>query len=299
MENINFRMRDFRKLKELRVDKKVLNTEAQLFLLPLSNKWFTNYKLLKRFYNIMGKYFSNKLYTINELVNLKEKIDVDKIDELILPESLFSIDGVVCGYMMPYIESINLKTIMVDKNIDIHIKVEYLKKIGLLLEKMQTIRKYTNVKDMYLNDIHESNFIIDKKTKKLYLVDMDSVKIGTNVPSIAKYLSPFSKINEVSKYQRYPKEDGSFIIPDQNTEIYCYIIMIFNLFFGTNVGNLSMGEFYNYLEYLAKIGVDSEFLKKVSYIYSGHDNVNPYNYLDDFTKFYGQTSQKVYELVRR
>ena len=131
------------------------------------------------------------------------------------------------------------------------------------------------------------------------MIDTDSLKIGTNIPTIAKYLTPLSKINVVAKYQRYYDGWENIIQPDQNTEIYCYIVMIFNLFFGDNINNLTINEFYNYLEYLSDLGISNELLDIIGYIYTGHDNINPYEYLDELVPYYGRTNKNVYEYVKR
>ena len=38
--------------------------------------------------------------------------------------------------------------------------------------------------------------MIDHITKKLYVIDIDSIKIAGNKPFLAKYLTPFSLINK-------------------------------------------------------------------------------------------------------
>ena len=60
-------------------------------------------------------------------------------------------------------------------------KIYYLKKIGELLHQLEQIRKYTPFNDFYLNDIHESNFIVNpyKKTITAVVFDMDGVLFDT------------------------------------------------------------------------------------------------------------------------
>ena len=295
MINVNFSKREFSKLKKLELENSILNTEAQLFLLENNKNHKLDGKLLKYFYNTTGTYFSNKLYITNELIYKKGIID---IPEIVMPDYLMSIDNEICGYVMPYIKSDNLGVILMDNKVPLTKKVEYLKRVGKLLEKIKNVRKYTTVNDIYLNDLHEGNFIVGKEDKKLYLVDSDSIKIGTSIPVVAKYLTPFSKINEVAKYQKYFDGEEYLIEPDQNTEIYSYIVMIFNLFYGDNISNLSIAEYYSYLEYLADIGVPIEFLDIMGYIYTGHENVNPGEYLEEIEPFYGRTNKNVYERVK-
>ena len=107
---------------------------------------------------------------------------------------------------MPLIESINLDTILKDINIDNETKIKYLKDIGRILEKMKQVRTHTSITDFYVNDLHESNFIVDKSTKELLLVDIDSCKINNNKPFGSRYLSAFAPINRINKYYSNPTE---------------------------------------------------------------------------------------------
>lgn len=75
--------------------------------------------------------------------------------------------------------------------------------------------------------------------------------------------------------------------------------MIFKYFYGDNIGKMSIGDFYVYLEYLSKLGVSKEFLDVISYIYTNRSNENPYELLDALTPFYGRTHQNTYNLVRK
>ncbi len=75
--------------------------------------------------------------------------------------------------------------------------------------------------------------------------------------------------------------------------------MIFNYFYGSNIGKMSLSDFYTYLEYLKNIGVSKEFLDAVETIYSPKDNVNPYELLDAIAPFYGRCHQNTFKLVRK
>ena len=52
------------------------------------------------------------------------------------------------------------------------------------------------------------------------------------------------------------------------------------------------------MEYLADIGVPIEFLDIMGYIYTGHENVNPSEYLEEIEPYYGRTNKNVYERVK-
>ena len=199
---------------------------------------------------------------------------------------------------MPFVKGVNLKVILDSPSIPIEKKIEYLKKVGLILEKMRKVRLYNGVPDFYLNDLHEGNFVVDAKTNDLKVVDLDSAKIGTNEPVGAKYLRSFSKINTVPKYHQQESVYCNTFVVDQNTDLYCYMIMIFNVFFGRNIDDYSKDYFYKYLEYLYSIGVPKEFLAMASNIYDNKDNENPYQYLEALKPFYGRTHVNTFEKVR-
>lgn len=296
MEILNISERKFKALKPLELDKSIINTESKLFILERKNTWINAPLVLKKFYEIYSEVFSNKLYTINELISKKEIIN---IPELVMPYGLCTVGGEVVGYLMPYIENINFNEILNSNDFTNEAKVGYLKEIGELLEKIKNVRKYTSVKDFYLNDLHEQNFILNKKTGKINVVDLDSAKIGKNLECAARYLSPFAKIFYLPKYKFAKSPVGGVFVACENTDIYCYIIVIFKYFFGDNISKLSIEDFYVYLEYLSSIGVSKELLDIFSYIYSGKSNKNPYEYLEELTHFYGRTHKNTFEAVRK
>ena len=160
MEIINFSTYKFRKLQKLKLHPKLLNCEAELFIIDDKNKWESDSKVLKVFFNNQDDIFSNKLFTINSLIANKDKIN---ISELVLPEKLASINDKITGYTMPYIENTNFEILLSNFNISNKEKLTYFKQIGSILEKMKTIRNNTSIKDFYLNDLHEGNFILNKK----------------------------------------------------------------------------------------------------------------------------------------
>lgn len=296
MQVVNFKQREFENFKPLDLPSNIFNTEAEMFVIPEKNKWTRKQTILKKLYVDMGETFSNKLYTIHELLDKK---DIIGIDELVMPEALATVNGELVGFTMPYVPNINFQAVLNSKEVTTTQKIAYLKEVGELLEKIKAVRKYTEVKDFYLNDIHENNFILNKETGKINAVDLDSCKIGNNLTAAARYLTPISQLPYITKYKTLEHSVGGVYEVSENTEIYCYVVMIFNFFFGSNIGKISIGDFYVYLDYLAKIGVSKEFLDKVSYIYVGKNNENPWEYLEELAPFYGRAHQNVFELVRK
>lgn len=296
MQILNMTQRRFDSLHPLELGKGIYNTEGTMFLMNGKNKWSKKQSVLKKLYHDSGEVFSNKLYTVNELIDKK---DIIGIEELVMPDSLAAVDGEIVGFTMPYVQNINLQEILDSNEFTTEQKVAYLKEIGALLERIKKVRKYTSVKDFYLNDIHENNFILSKNTGRICAVDLDSSKIGHNLTAAARYLTPIGQLPLVPKYPKLKHSVGGIYEISENTEIYCYIIMILNFFYGENISRLSIADFFVYLEYLSKLGVNKELLDKLSYIYTGKNNENPFEYLEELTPFYGRTHKNTFEMVRK
>lgn len=286
----------FKQMQPLITSSEIFNTEAELYLFNQKNNWQTEQIVLKRLYNILGTAFSNKLFTVSELIDKKDEIGME---ELVMPTALAEVGKEIIGFTMPYVPNINFQEVLNSKAFTHEQKVAYLKEIGAILEKMKRVRTYTGVKDFYLNDIHENNFILNTETGRINVVDLDSAKIGQNMASAARYLTPFSEIYNFPKYVHVDSPVGGVLEVNENTDIYCYIIMIFKYFFGDNIGRLSVEEFYTYLTYLKDIGVSTEFIDVISCIYTSRSNENPYELLDCLTPFYGRTHKNTFNLVRR
>lgn len=175
MNIMNMSKYDLRKMKKFSLANGLINTEADLFILKVKNGWNTEYKMLKMFYNNSGLGFSNKLFTINELIDKKDIIDMN---ELVMPEKIVVVNDEVRGFAMPYIKSISFETVLNDNKIDNLKKIEYFKQISSILKNMDEVRKKSELSDFYLNDIHENNFVLNSETDKVNVVDLDSCKIG-------------------------------------------------------------------------------------------------------------------------
>ena len=311
METISLTKKRFESLTPYELPNYVYNTEGTLYVLPIKNRWATAFKLLKRLYLTNGKIFGNKLQTINSLIDNKEEL---AIDEIVFPEKIATVGGEIVGFTMPLIESINLSTALKSQEISNERKINYLKQIGEILAKMKLRRDYTSITDFYINDLHESNFIVDKNDT-VKVIDIDSCKINGNGIFNSKYLSRKSFISEVYKYgknnecninpdypytyHKYSTDITGAFVPDENTDLYCYIIVILNFLYGDNIGNFTLQEFYDYLEYLQKIGINQELLSYFEKIATCSENENPYELLDCLIPYIGRSNYHVYSYNRK
>ncbi len=290
----NISYKKFKELKKLELDKSIVGKEGTLFFVDDKDKWDRNQKLVKRFYNTSGPTFSNKLYTINSLINQKENID---IDELVMPEKLVVSNSEIIGYTMDYIDGTNLGLLLKNPKLDREQAINYLKQIGIILEKISKLNEYGIVNNFYLNDVHEGNFVVNKEGI-VRVVDMDSCRIDDNNPFIAKYLCPFSQVDLYpEKYsQKAAKGSGGYIMPDKNSDLYCYNIMILNYLYQDNITKLDIPELYEYLNYLISIGFPYELVDSFNKLFENTDNINPYELLDLIPCDKGRAIKKVYEL---
>lgn len=299
MKIISMSQRKFKELIPLELPKEVFNTEAEIY----DFRYKGQDKVFKRLYHQSGQVFANKLYTIEMLDNNKEFLP----DNFVCPDYLGTVGGIIEGFTLPKIYGVNLSTLLTDKKMDPSTCIFYLKKVGEILTQLKYIRKTTPLNDFYINDLHDSNFIANLEKGQLTVIDLDSSKIGNNESSPSRFLTPVSLLNNVvgkykiddeditiSEEERYEykyrekykiNEDGSlgYVIADENTDIYCYIIMILNYLYGKNLNNVSIEEFYNYMNYLEHIGISRELIEAFCTIVSNKDNENPVNLLDSLT----------------
>lgn len=275
MQVISMSQNKYKQLTKMNLPKEVFNTEAIIY----DFRYKGQDKVFKKLLNNTGVNLANKLYTL-------EMLDVNRKylpENLCIPDYLTIVGGVVEGFTMPKIEGVNLSTILRNKNLTIEEKIYYLKKIGELLHQLDQIRKYTPFNDFYLNDIHESNFIVNPYKKTITAVDLDSSRVCSKATFASRYLTPFALLNNVKDKYKIIEDNSSslgYVEADSNTDLYCYIIMILNYLYGENINNLNLGDFYNYLTYLEEIGINKELIEIFKNIVSNKDNENPYDLLD-------------------
>lgn len=277
MQIINMSKTKLNSLEPLILPKNVTSTECELFKYP----YYGKEKLLKKLHRTDGIIFANKLYTIEALNANKDSMP----SNFVLPESLVSINKKIEAFTMKYIKGINLSVILNNPDITYEEKIHYLKSIGRILEQMQNIRKYTNLNNFYLGDIHEDIFLVERDKQEIYIVDLDSCKIAGNKSFPGRYLTNSSLIKyNNTKYQTLSQTDdlADYKI-DENTDIYCYIIIILNYLYDGRVDRLSLDKFYDFINYLEDIKVNIELIECFNKIVVGGNNINPCNYLDTLT----------------
>lgn len=292
MKIISISKKKFNELKKLELSREVLNVESTLYDFDYKGEK----KVIKKLYNLNGYTFANKLYTIEMLDNNKKYLP----SSFWIPDYLCSLDGNIIGFTVPKIDGINFSTILNCKTIDNKEKIYYLKKIGEILNQLQSIRKYTPLKDLYINDLHESNFIVDNNNKELKVIDLDSCKIGANKPFQARFLTPNSIIDGVEKYKlNLDDHSDGYIIANEDSDLFCYCMIILNYLYGNSVYNMDISSFYEYLNYLEYIGIHKDLLNVFNKLIVNCSNENPLYYLDSLDDIQLCRAKKnVYEQIK-
>ena len=86
-------------------------------------------------------------------------------------------------------------------------------------------------------------------------------------------------------------------MPDENSDLYCYSIILLNFLYGTNVNNMNLNEYYTYLTYLSDIGIDKELIDIFANLLKAKQNQNPYHLLDTLSyEQIGKASRNVFSL---
>ena len=258
--------RAFENLEPLVLSRGILNTEA--CMLKYTDKGIP--KVIKRLFYQDGEVFANKLYTLEMLSSNSKNLP----SSFLIPDSLISVSGKIQGFSIPFMEGINFKTFLEDRNNPLEEKKYFISKVGEILNQMSAIRNHTDLKDLYLCDLHASNFIVKPDNKEIGVVDLDSCKIKGNKTSISLFLNPMALLNTVKGKYKINQDDR--VIADENSDLYCYNMMILSFLFGsTEVNYMSLEEFYNYLNYLKNIGISNELVNVFGDLVSNKANSNP------------------------
>lgn len=294
MKIISLSKKKFQELKELKLSREIHNTEAKIYDFDYRG----NKKILKTLYTLNGHTFANKLYTLEMLDSNKTYLP----SNFYIPDYLCTVDSKVIGFTVPKVDGTNLTDILKSKQIDYKEQIYYLKKIGEILNQLHNIRKYTNLKDIYINDLHDSNFIVDNNNKELKVIDLDSCKICSNEPFPARFLTEKSIIKGVDKYKiNEDNHSDGYIVPNSDSDLYCYSMIILNYLYGDKINRITLEEFYEYLNYLEFIGINKDLLSIFSKLFvTNCKNENPLNYLDSLSSEQICRSKKiVYDIVKK
>lgn len=231
------------------------------------------------------EYLSMKQHTIKLLLENQDYFSKLKIA---YPKEEVRVDDILRGYTASNIRGMELACALSHSSISLDNKIEYLKQIGQILREMKRIREtFPNLSNFYYNDIHERNFIVSQRGV-VYGIDLDSCSIQDNIPisgMFPTFLPKIKRLEEKYKPNTRVNDYQSPIIPDENLDLYSYIIMILNFMSGKIMSvSWNPNNLYAYLNYLESKGANLEFLYILSYIFDEKEkNINP-DYLLEYIK---------------
>ena len=276
MKVVNLRIHQLRKLKELVLEKGILNTEALMLILDKKQaKTKNGGKMLFKYLDaqddesVMGR----KLYTLNML---NSSLEYQRISELIIPDTIIVVDNKIVGFAMPLIENhLNLGNFLANEENSFLEKLNYLTQVGKIIDKVQRVDDLSF--QMNFGDLNEFNFIIDSSSI-VRAIDLDSAYIGQDEPSHTAYYllkNPYLE-NIPSKYK---KLSSGLIIPSNETDLYCYNMILLDFLAGEDMYKKDLDIFYKYLNHLKDVGIDSELIRIFQSIYFSSFNQNPFSLL--------------------
>jgi len=227
------------------------------------------YKNIKKILKILSSdNYEDKRYVLDELYKNRDNIP----DEIVIPDHYVKI-GDDKGYMFDYVEGNTLFYVLYNRYISFEEKKYYIKKVGYLLDKLDSY------KGLHINDLHEGNIIVNLYTKLIKVIDIDSIKIGNSISFPAQYLRKNSLLNYSNKYH-IVNDSYEYVRADRNTDIYCYIMMILNYITNDLVDIMNKNEYYELLYKLSICGISNDLLDCFSRLIESDDNINPVEYID-------------------
>ena len=283
MKTIHINSRQLKKYKKLKLSKDIPNTESIIYEM-------SDNKLLKVLFIKERESLASKLYTVSLLSDYEEKIN---IKELVIPQELVSIDGLVSGFTIPYIKGENLGEILKNPKVQTKTKIDLLKKIGLFIHKLE--KSHAGNINFNFGDLHPYNILVNKEG--LHFIDLDSSYLGTGYPQPGFYVSVSKELEKLPK--KYNQTEKGIVIPNDNTDLYCYNMMILEFIAKEKIYRLKEEELYDYLEYLREVGYCDRLLDSFQRLYTKANNINPYECIDTLDdKLLGRGMYKVYEYLK-
>jgi len=212
----------------------------------------------------------------------EERANLNLIEELLIPEALAVYKGKEVGSITKkgYLETLHD---LVKEKASWDLKITLLKNLGLVLQKLETLRKEENrLTDFFLGDLHSENILIKKDTQKIQICDLDSAKIKTNEPPLTKYFAYLYK--DLIAFPKYTYQKPYQIIPNEESDLFAYIIIIMEVLFEKNIFELSPNQYFPFLSKLHSLGLPKPLVTIFKNIYSNNPNQNPFPYLEDIPK---------------
>ena len=278
MEILKISNKEFKTLEPYKPDSEIWHTESKIYYDP------HNHKRILKVYNAdyNKKWMKAKLKAIKNLIRFTNEHNVP---ELLKPDGIALVNGHFKASILPIIPGKNASYYLNAKYTPIEVKLEILKQIGEIIKKINEADP-----NAALSDVHADNFLVDgifdydtKDTSRIKTraVDTDSMKIYDSKGTINFYLYGNTNLYELEKYEVKKNQ----IIPNAETDIFCFIMIIMHLISNNDhIYMINIDSYLRYIEYLDKMGFDSNLLTSLASIYNPKiNNISPLPYLDSLT----------------
>ena len=260
----NFSSRQFKKLASLQLSDKITTTESTqyIYLEKDANK-FVHKKLIKKFHNDTASNMRAKFDIVSKLL---ENYDYLNMPELVLPESIVTIEGEPHGIKMPLIESnVNMALLLRNPKVNNKQKIKYLKEILGIIQKVEDI--YELQEEYFLGDIQESNFILDIDDQIIKAIDLDSSYFNGLTIFPSRYLAGNKMIKKFE--HKYPMDSTNlYNIPTRETTYLQFAYMILNSLTNESWHRFSESQYYNALGQLSSQGMDNKIMEFFESLFS-------------------------------
>lgn len=285
MNEIALKESDVSKLKKYPLDG-IWSTESTIYYYKHDSDM--NSILIKKLFITDSKRVMRKIDTLKAI----RDSELSTYKELVIPDGIVVVGGVKAGFTIPEVQnSVNLHSFLVDRRKPNKDKIEVLKKIGELLRRVQCQKQ-----DFYFGDLQEYNFLVGKHNE-ISAVDLDSSSVTRKKPLETKYIVLDKKTHGISKY-KVNRATRSY--PSISNDNYCYNTMVLNFLAGQQIHRLTFEEHFDYINYLADIGVIPREMQEI-YInhYTDKPNESVLDYLDSIPIQYERGSYNVFKALQK
>ncbi|MDD6878643.1 MAG: hypothetical protein PUD59_00215 [bacterium] len=266
--------KEIKNISTLNLSNNISNTQGKLLIVKYNKQIYVE----KQIFFIDEQIYYENIKTLKNLYNFKEILP----NNFCIPEYLISDKNRYVGFLLPYLKGKNLTEIIYNDSYSIHEQINYLQQIGILLEKLKNIREEQKIQ-FFINDLHESNIIINDGN--INVIDLDTCLINSNYAYKSRYLNSAGLLRFTKdKYKINKSMSPGFFIADEQSDLYCYNMIILNYLYGKdnkllNVNYFDLYKYNDFINYLYKIGISNDLINAFDRLSSYDENINPYNYL--------------------
>lgn len=280
LDTIELRMYQVRRLKELNIDLDILNTEALMLVLSKKYRAKDGSRLLFKYLDSQDDEPTMK--SKSKTIIYLNQSDYNASPDLVIPEYGVVVDNSLTGFALPLIENhVNMGTIINNENASFKEKKQLLILLGKLLDRVSRIDAPNK---LHFGDLNEYNFILDS-SRNLKAIDLDS--------SYVEALGDDTKINPAYYLhknphlkglpEKYHTTESGTVIPNEESDIYCYIMIILKALSGTDIFKKNIETYYRYLDYLRSIGISDELIESFFNVYTGKSNKISFEAIEEIT----------------